>query len=241
VAVHRDITHLKELDQLRDQFVSRIGHELRTPLSGIILYLNLLENGRVEEHAQYLATLQKEADRLRRLVEGFLKIAELDANRIGAEPQASDLNIVTGSVVREHWTRAAQREQQLTFEPEINIPFAWIDADLVRDVIRRLLDNAINYTPRKGNILCSTQRVKEAAETWLTVSIKDDGPGLTADELPRMFERFYRGRATRDYTVPGVGLSLAICRETLDKLGGRITIDSEPGQGMTVTIWLRPA
>jgi len=241
VAVHRDITHLKELDRLRDQFVSRIGHELRTPLSGIILYLNLLENGRAEEHAQYLATLQQEADRLRRLVEGFLKIAELDANRIGAEPQANDLNIVTGSVVRDHWARAAQREQQLTFEPEINLPFAWIDADLVRDVIRRLLDNAINYTPRKGNILCSTQRVGTASETWLTVSVKDDGPGLAADELPRMFERFYRGHATRDYTVPGVGLSLAICRETLDKLGGRITIDSEPGQGMTVTVWLRPA
>ncbi|MBI5567183.1 MAG: PAS domain S-box protein [Chloroflexi bacterium] len=244
VAVHRDITRLKELDRLRDQFVSRIGHELRTPVANVMMHLSLLENGRVEERAQYLTTLQREADRLRRLVEGFLKIAELDANRVGAELKATDLNVVAGSVVRDHWSRAAQRQQQLEFEPEINLPLAWIDAELVQDVIRRLLDNALNYTPCQGSIECSTRSVVEANETWLTVSVKDDGPGLTADDLPRLFERFYRGHAARDYTVPGVGLSLAICRETIAKLGGRITVDSQPateGRGATLTIWLRPA
>ncbi len=240
VAVHRDITRLKELDRLRDQFVSRIGHELRTPLTSLIIYLDLLENGKVEKRAQYLTTLQREADRLRRLVEGFLKIAELDANRVGAELQAADLNMVVGGVVHDHLARAAQRQQQLLFEPEINLPLAWIDADLVRDVLRRLLDNALSYTPLIGRIVCSTLLIIEGNETWLTVSVKDDGPGLAVDELPRMFERFYRGHAARDYTVPGVGLSLAICRETLAKLGGRITVASEPGHGATFTIWLRP-
>lgn len=241
VAVHRDITRLKELDRLRDQFVSRIGHELRTPLTSLIIYLDLLENGKVEKRAQYMATLQREADRLRRLVEGFLKIAELDANRIGAEPQATDLNMVAGGVVHDYLARAAQRRQQLAFEPEINLPPAWIDADLVRDVLRRLLDNALNYTPPNGRILCSTALLTEGNQTWLTIAVKDDGPGLTADELPRMFERFYRGHAARDYTVSGVGLSLAICRETVAKLSGRITVDSTPGQGATFTVWLRAA
>jgi len=241
VAVHRDITRLKELDRLRDQFVSRIGHELRTPLTSLIIYLDLLENGKVEKRAQYLTTLQREADRLRRLVEGFLKIAELDANRVGAELQTTDLNMVIGGVVHDHLARAAQRQQQLVFEPEINLPPAWIDADLVRDVIRRLLDNALNYTPLLGRIVCSTQLIVAANETWLTVSVQDNGPGIAADELPRMFERFYRGHAARDYTVPGVGLSLAICRETVGKLGGRITVDSVPAHGATFTIWLRPA
>jgi NtrC-family two-component system sensor histidine kinase KinB len=241
VVMQRDLTRLKELDRLRDQFVSRIGHELRTPLTNVIIYLGLLENGKIEERPQYLMTLQREADRLRRLVEGFLKIAELDANQVGAELQAADLNMVAGSVVRDHWSRAAQRQQQLDFEPEINLPAAWIDADLVREVIRRLLDNALSYAPRNGHITCSTRLVVKANEPWLTVTIKDDGPGLAADELPRMFERFYRGRAARDYTVPGVGLSLAICREIMTKLGGHITLDSAPGQGAVFCLWLRPA
>jgi signal transduction histidine kinase len=208
------------------------------------MYLGLLGSGKGEERAQYLTTLQREADRLRRLVEGFLKIAELDANQVGAELQSADLNVAVGSVVRAHWSRAGQREQQLDFEPEINLPLAWIDVELVQDVVRRLLDNALNYTPHHGRIVCSTRSVVELNEIWLTVSVKDDGPGLAADELPRMFERFYRGRAARDYTVPGVGLSLAICHETLAKLGGRITVDSEPateGRGALFTIWLRPA
>jgi signal transduction histidine kinase len=92
--------------------------------------------------------------------------------------------------------------------------------------------------------VCSTQLIAEAHQTWLTVSVQDNGPGLTADDLPRMFERFYRGYAARDYTVPGVGLSLAICRETMNKLGGRITVNNVPvteGRGAIFTIWLRPA
>jgi PAS domain S-box-containing protein len=244
VAVLRDITRLKELDRLRDQFVSRIGHELRTPLTSLIIYLDLLETGKVEKRAQYLMTLQREADRLRRLVEGFLKIAELDANRVGAELQATDLNLVAGGVIYDHLARAARRQQQLVFEPDTRLPPALIDADLVRDAIRRLLDNALSYTPLNGRIVCSTQLIAESNETWLTVSVKDNGPGLAADDLPRMFERFYRGHASRDYTVPGVGLSLAICRETMAKLGGRITVDSEPaleGRGASFTLWLRPA
>lgn len=241
VAVHRDNTRLKELDRLRDQFVSRIGHELRTPLTSLIIYLDLLENGKAEKRSQYLMTLQREADRLRRLVEGFLKIAELDANRLAAEFQAADLNMVVGGVIHDHLSRAAQRQQQLLFEPKVNLPPAWIDADLVRDVLRRLLDNALSYTPPLGHIVCRTLLITEANESWLTVSVKDDGPGLSSDELPRMFERFYRGHAARDYTVPGVGLSLAICRETMAKLGGRITVDSESAHGATFTIWLRPA
>ena len=149
--------------------------------------------------------------------------------------------MVAGGVVHDYLARAAQRRQQLAFEPEINLPPAWIDADLVRDVLRRLLDNALNYTPPNGRILCSTASLTEGNQTWLTIAVKDDGPGLTADELPRMFERFYRGHAARDYTGPGVGLSLAICRETVAKLSGRITVDSTPGQGATFTVWLRAA
>lgn len=241
VSVHRDITGLKELDRLRDQFVSRIGHELRTPLTSLIIYLDLLDHGKLEKRNQYLATLRQETDRLRRLIEGFLKIAELDANRILIEPAATDLNQLAGEIVQQHRPRAEQRQIQLSFEPAGDLPPALLDGELVQDVVQRLLDNALNYTQAGNSVWCTTAMILEADQKWVTLTVKDNGPGLLPDELPRLFERFYRGHAARNYTVPGVGLSLAICKEAMAKLGGRITAEITPDRLTAFTIWLRAA
>lgn len=245
VAVYRDITRLKELDRLRDQFVSRIGHELRTPLTNLIIYLDLLEHGKDERRPHYLQTLNREADRLRRLVEGFLKIAELDTARVPVDLQPIDFNQFAADVVHRHRAEAARRGIVLLFEPEPAAPAVLADADLLDNILLRLLDNALSYTPAGGSVICTVSRcdtdAPSGARSGVALTIKDTGPGLQPEDLPRLFERFYRGTATRSYAVPGVGLSLAICKAAVDRMNGRITAQSEPGQGAAFTIWLPAA
>jgi len=245
VAVYRDITRLKELDRLRNEFVSRIGHELRTPLTNLIIYLDLLEHGKDERRPHYLQTLNREADRLRRLVEGFLKIAELDTGRVPVDLQPIDFNQFAADIVHQHRAEAARRGLVLLFEPEPAAPTVLADADLLGNILPRLLDNALNYTPPGGVVICTISRrdVDGAAgpRSGVALTVKDTGPGLQSEDLPRLFERFYRGTATRSYAVPGVGLSLAICKAALDRMHGRITAESEPGQGAAFTIWLPAA
>ena len=104
-------------------------------------------------------------------------------------------------------------------------------------LLRRVLDNALNYTPTGGRIWCTTALRTEEDRRWVTVTIRNEGAGLASDDLPRLFERFYRGQAARNYTVPGVGLSLAICKESLAKVGGRIAAEVTPDPSTAFTLW----
>jgi signal transduction histidine kinase len=104
-------------------------------------------------------------------------------------------------------------------------------------VVTNLVTNAINYTPVGGRIVVSAAVTDE----WVTLTVLDNGPGIAAKDLPHLFERFYRGEVGRLASAPGTGLGLAISREIIDRLGGRITVDSVSGQGAAFTVWLRPA
>ena len=142
-------------------------------------------------------------------------------------------------VMAKHHSIAGQRG--LTLEPQLDpaLPPVTVDVELMREVITRLLDNALNYTPRDGAVTIITATHQQVDFTWVTLTVKDTGPGILPEELPRLFDRFYRGAATRNYTIPGVGLSLPICLSIVGKLGGRITVESEPEQGASFTVWLK--
>ena len=112
---------------------------------------------------------------------------------------------------------------------------------MITQAVSNLLSNAINFTPSGGSVLCSTAYRSYADREWITITVKDSGPGIAADEQLHLGERFYRGRAARNYKVPGTGLGLAMCKEIIDRHGGRLTIESEVGQGAAFTIWLKPA
>ncbi len=103
--------------------------------------------------------------------------------------------------------------------------------------LNRLIANAVNYTPA-GSVTISTARVVEAERTWVTLSVTDTGPGITPEDLPHIFERFYRGRAAADYKTPGAGIGLSISREIAERLGGRLTVRTQVGVGSTFTLWL---
>jgi signal transduction histidine kinase len=238
VAVHSDITRFRELDRLKDQFVSRIGHELRTPVANIKLYLELLERSQPERYPQYVQTLQRETDRLRRLIDGFLEMAQLDAGAVRIQPAAVDLNQLLLEALEDREPVAAERGLTLNAQTEPALPLVQTDRTLIAQTISNLVDNALNYTPAGGQVMLLTRQCDADDTRWVTISVSDTGPGIAPDERSRLHERFYRGEAARDFKVPGAGLGLSIVAAILGQLGGRLMIESEPGHGSTFTVWL---
>jgi len=240
VGIQRDVTHHKELDRLKDQFVSNVSHELRTPLANVKLYLGLLERGRVERREQYLLTLHRETARLENLIEDLLDISRLDLGATPIRTRATEIDAVLAPLVADRMQLAAQRDLTLTYRPQPALPAVLIDPDLFTQVMSNLLGNAINYTPPGGSITVWTDvvDVEDATWRWVTVSIQDTGPGITAADRPHIFERFYRGAAGRQSGAPGTGLGLAICKEIIERMRGRLTLDSAPGQGAIFTAWV---
>ena len=240
VGIQRDVTHRKELDRLKDQFVSNVSHELRTPLANVKLYLSLLERGRSEKREQYMQTLQRETARLENLIEGLLDISRLDLGATPIRTLAAQLDPVLTPLIADRAQLAAQRGLTLDYRPHANLPPVLIDPDLLAQVISNLLGNAINYTPADGTITIQTAVVcaEDQSPRWVIAAIQDTGPGISAADRPHIFERFYRGEAGRRSGAPGTGLGLAICKEIIERMNGRLTVESEPGQGATFTAWL---
>jgi hypothetical protein len=232
---------LSELDQLKDQFISRISHELRTPLTNIISYLDLLEHGKPEKHAQYLQVINEQTALLHKLIESLLEVTQKSVNAAGVHVAPTDLNQLAAALLTEIAPRAAQRGLLLTSALTPELPFVSADGRLLAQAMSKLAANALNYTPAGGTIDLATAEVIDAGATWITFTIRDSGPGITPDELAHIFDRFYRGRAAADYKTPGVGLGLSVSRDILTSLDGRLTVDSQPGEGATFTAWLRPA
>jgi PAS domain S-box-containing protein len=238
VAVHHDITRLRELDRLKDQFVSRIGHELRTPVANIKLYLELLERGKPDKRDQYVQTLHHETDRLRRLIDGFLEMSQLDAGAVLIHLTHVDLNHLVGDLVAGRMNVAQEHGLTIDRQFDLNLPLAQTDLTLIAQVLGSVIDNALNYTPRGGHVTVSTALRPHADQNWITITIQDTGPGLSAEEIAHIFERFYRGEAAHDFKVPGAGLGLSIAQEIMRQLDGRLTVESEPKNGAAFTVWL---
>jgi PAS domain S-box-containing protein len=232
---------LQALDRMKDQFVSSISHELRTPIANIQLYLNLLDKGKPEKRAIYVETLHRETARLNKMIEDLLDISHLDMGKTELRFAAVDVNRVVTSSLAERKPDALERNLRLEAALLPELAKAHADATLIAQAVSNLLSNAINFTPPGGSVLCSTAYRSYADREWITITVKDSGPGIAADEQQHLGERFYRGRVARNYKVPGTGLGLAMCKEILDRHGGRLTIESEVGQGAAFTIWLKPA
>ncbi len=228
----------READQLKTRFVADVSHELRTPLTNIRLYLELLANAQGVKAQEYMRTLNRETDRLVDLIEDLLSISRLDAGTAAMHKRPVDLNIMARSLVDDRKRLLADRVIEIEFEPQAELPVAQADEHMLNQVVANLLTNAMNYTPENGTIRVST-RVRSSQEgSWITLTVADTGTGILENEQPMVFERFFRGTASRQLGVPGTGLGLAICQEILRRHDGRITLQSEPGKGASFTIWL---
>jgi PAS domain S-box-containing protein len=241
VGMQQDISERKELDRLKDLFVSNVSHELRTPLTNLKLYLKLMEKGRSDKRNQYMATLDREANRLQQLIEDLLSLSRLDVGRARPEREETDLNLLVSQLVNDRAALAAEKGLALATELAPNLEPVLADEKMLVQVLTNLTTNAMNYTSAGGRILVRTGAQSTDGThpaDWITVSVIDTGYGVLPEERQYLFDRFYRGEAARRAGAPGTGLGLAICREIVERHDGHITVESELGKGSTFTVWL---
>ncbi|GEM_PF-2212158 len=241
VGVQRDISQQKELDRLKDEFVSNVSHELRTPIANVKLYISLLTRGKPEKYEDYLQTLRREAARLEKLIEDLLDLSRLDLGKTPVMLEPTDVGQLAAQLITDRTALAAGRSLLIDYHTNGPLPFAQADLAMLGQVLSNLLTNAINYTPADGSITVTTTQQRRDDQNWITITVQDTGPGIAKKDFPHLFERFYRGETGRKSGMPGTGLGLAISAQIMNKLGGLITIDSQPGEGASFTLWLKPA
>ncbi|MFP4343423.1 MAG: histidine kinase N-terminal 7TM domain-containing protein [Anaerolineales bacterium] len=247
VLVLHDVTDLRTAllqaeaaAEAQSRFVSNVSHELRTPLTNITLYLALLERGKPERHAFYMDTLHRETERLKFLIEGLLRLSRLDLQEVTPQPCLLDVNVLVETLAQDRRPLFAEHELELGTQLEPALPAVSADPQLLEQVLTNLLSNALNYTPAGGHVWVQTDESAEEGTHWVTISVRDTGVGISAEEQARLFTRFYRGAASRnpETAAPGTGLGLAISQEIMALHAGRITVESEGGEGSTFTLWL---
>ena len=227
------------LSRTKDQFVSNVSHELRTPVTNLKLYIDLLAQ-QPEKHDSYLDVLNRETERLERMIEGLLALSRLDQDRMTVNLEPVDLNALAEEYVNDRAALAGRKGLAIEIEPEPELLSVNSDRYLIGQVLSILLTNALNYTPAGGQVVVSTQMRQSQGQQWAGFSVRDTGPGISSEEQGQLFTRFFRGKAGRDSQVPGTGLGLAIVKEIIGRHHGQIEVESEgvAGKGATFSVWL---
>lgn len=236
VTLH-DITHLKELDRLKSEFVSTVSHDLRAPLTTVTGYSFLLRNEPLSEAAQSaLDQIDIAVARMTRLINDLLDLGRIESG-LGFNPQPLDVKELLASVRQEFHPLATARGLQLVLRTADSLPLIEGDGDRLHQALTNLVQNAIKFTPTGGEVAIQAERVGSN----LMLSVSDTGAGIPAADLPYIFDRFYRvGKRAGDgdQHSDGSGLGLAIVKSIVDRHGGRITVESRPGAGTTFRITL---
>jgi signal transduction histidine kinase len=228
----------RQADRLKTQFVSDVSHELRTPLSNIRLYLELIEKGNQDRFREYLETLNRETDRLVALIEGLLTVSRFDAGTARPNPEPIDLNSLAQVLVQDRQRLCAERKLEMEFAAGDDLPQVMGDPHMVSQAIANLMTNAMNYTSAGGSIRIKTDFTQGDGREWVVLSVEDTGMGIPAEEQAKVFDRFFRGVASRQFGTPGTGLGLAIAKEIMESHGGDIQFESKLGQGTTFSVYL---
>jgi two-component system phosphate regulon sensor histidine kinase PhoR len=233
--IARSMTREAELSDLKSRFISGISHELKTPLSLIRLYSEMLELGRVkrEDEPDFYRRLRQQSEALGDMLEEILDFSRLEAEQRSLQREAcSPREILEEAIDMLPAHGAVPREVSLVIEEDLPN----IDADrrgLVRAVYN-LLDNAAKYSPPEHPIRVRAERRNGS----VAFEVKDGGSGIDGDEIGRIFERFYRGRAARSTSIKGTGLGLSIAETVVKAHEGRIEVETSPGEGSRFTILL---
>ena len=239
ILVFHDLTRLKQLERTREEFVANVSHELRTPLSHIKGYVETLLDGArndPEVAERFLKIIERNTSRLDLLIQDLLAISALESGRVTLNLQPLPLRPLAEKVLADLKTAASARAVKLVNQlPDLT---AMADANRLEQVIANLVDNAIKYGRTEGTVTiggCKTDA------NMLEIFVQDDGPGIPAESLDRIFERFYRVDKARSREQGGTGLGLSIVKHIVQNHGGKVWVKSELGKGATFFFTLPPA
>jgi two-component system, OmpR family, phosphate regulon sensor histidine kinase PhoR len=233
-----DITELKKIDQVRRDFVANISHELRTPLSILRGYIETLldspETSR-EELSRILRVMERHSKRLDLLAEDLLTLAQLESANPNLQLEDVDLSSFFGELVRDWEKKLANKHLKMIVDVPPDLPTIHADRMRLQEALYNLLDNAVKYSAEHGEIRLVARRRDEQ----IVLSVSDNGIGISKEDLPRVFERFYRAdKARTDQNTRGTGLGLAIVKHIAQLHGGHVEAESQIGQGTTIRVVL---
>lgn len=234
VTVLHDITREKEVAQMKNDFVSHVSHELKTPLASINAYAEMLVDGEAEDAEtiqQFCGVIQSQAQRLGRLIEDILNISRIESGLIKVSRETQSLALVIRDAV-EMITSYAQ-EKNITIQSPAPILYDQVDIDhdMISQVVINLLSNAVKYTPAGGQITVNS--VLNEVEGRITLTITDTGVGIPPEDVDHVFDKFYRVQANNKY-AKGTGLGLNLVKQIVETVhGGSVFVTSTPGQGST--------
>ncbi|WP_332759945.1 sensor histidine kinase [Pseudarthrobacter sp.] len=230
-----DRTEITRTEEIRNDFVANVSHELKTPVGAISLLAEALESSADDEQAvrRFAKRMHKESSRLAALVQDIIELSRLQGASVSQEGKAVDINtVITEAVDRSQLPAESKNIRIVVGEPVDATVYG--DRDLLVTALRNLIDNAIRYSPENTRVGVGVR----SKDGLIAVSVTDQGEGLTPEDQERVFERFYRVDAARSRHTGGTGLGLSIVKHVASNHGGEVTLWSRPGQGSTFTLRL---
>ncbi|SDK41194.1 two-component system histidine kinase PnpS [Natronincola ferrireducens] len=235
VALMEDVTEIRKLEKIRSDFVANVSHELKTPLTSISGFVETLKSGAIEDEDtknRFLDIIDIETQRLARLIDDILTLSEIESS----QHKMLNQQILSSEVLKEVEEMmepiASNKEIQLTFTIDTNLPMIYGNRDWFKQMFINLIDNAIKYTLSGGKVQLTAYKKYNN----IIISVKDTGIGIPKKDIPRLFERFYRVDKARSRKVGGTGLGLAIVKHIVLSLKGKIRVNSEQGKGTEFTV-----
>jgi len=239
LVAYRDITRDAEINRLKSDFVSNVSHELRTPMAAIKGFLTVVldDEGELaaEQRRQFLSIALEQTDRLSRLIEDLLDISRIESGRQQRREATVELRRLLRDVAAAQRALVDQAGLTLTVGSVPEGTSVLADRDQLLQILLNLVSNAVKFTKPGGRVTVDCELSGEGC----TLRVRDTGCGIAAEDLPHVFEKFYRSRLSSPLP-PGTGLGLAIASELAAAHGGRLTVQSTPGEGSVFAVWLPP-
>jgi two-component system phosphate regulon sensor histidine kinase PhoR len=225
-----DVTEVRRLETVRKDFVANVSHELRTPIAAVMSAAETLRTAArtdVAAAGSFVEIIERNARRLGDLVQDLLDLSRIESKEFRLSADSFDLSGVVDRTLEFHEERATQKRMRISAALPPQLPAVRGDATALERVLSNLIDNAVKYCPEGAAIVVAAEDLGGK----LRVSVSDDGPGIEARHLPRLFERFYRCDPGRSRAMGGTGLGLSIVKHLVEAMGGTVQVESTPGQG----------
>ena len=237
VLVFHDITKLRHLERVRRDFVANVSHELRTPIATIKGYAETLLDGALDDKANakdFIQIIYSDSDRLAILINDLLELSQIESGNMNLSLNECSLEMLINRAIKLLQPMLLDKSITIKFDVPVDFPKLKVDETSIVQVFLNLIENAIKYNKPQGSITISAYKKDPA----IVISISDTGIGIPEEDLPRIFERFYRVDKARSRQLGGTGLGLSIVKHIIQAHNGEMSVRSELGQGSTFTITL---